>query len=868
MTNRSGSAANSHLSTASSVSRVSDGTGFYSPTVSEFGRAPPSAAAKAAVEELLKRHYKVLKSYLAPYLKDEAGNMRPTKARDKLLRLSATQFHELSTDVFDELLRREEDRKRPGGGVPPSLPAKTTFHPKRNQARQKLSTLPPDRFRQLATDVFYELERRIPRFATGDIDRPGSPTGSIASRGPSRQGGPPPGGMRGPPPNGYRGPPSAGMRSNGPPGPYSPTGEMVPPPRVDSRNRSGSVAQGGAPDMSRPKPQTFQSNTIVPNKSTMVEDDETDEEDDNASNLEKSISNNKRSTTGSSNANAQHQERLKEYESQVLELQERIQDLEERLGATEAEVQETKSREDDLVKEKKVWTEVKAELDTRIHASQQSLENLHAELEQSHHDRTQSESGLRAHTEQAVSDLQNELDEMRREMDLLRHQKQQQLQQIEQLQQAPPQQHSRALSTTTSNQEHFQQLQEELREQQALTEEVRTQALQFLQEMRLLSEQSEVALEREEHLRTQISNLEHENETWKGRYANAKTQIRSLRASSLGLGVRHESDHILRERHHLTSDDEDGADQPLLRQDGLVRDVDVTTYQMSIDELVHAGRDSDPELALQKAKFVIKAVRAIVKDIDGDHADIHSPNPSSSPISHLAPTTVNGSASGGSAGMNHPTALKAKISRDANRLVTAARTHATSHGLAPVSLLDAAASNLTASVVSLLKLVGIKPSPASELKHTSADFSPQEIHSNGHSYGENSSNHTMHGAGEPLGQGRYMDEDEIQPLHLQPRTFDAGMESPIIKDGYGGMGGLRIRKEPQEANQMGYQDQQRRESDESEAKAEGKGLGVNNGGGTTLGSGWFNMLKSPTLGHKSSMVESEGESDDERYDYA
>lgn len=40
--------------------------------------------------------------------------------------------------------------------------AREEFHPKRNQARQKLSTLPRTRFKDLASDVFFELERRFP----------------------------------------------------------------------------------------------------------------------------------------------------------------------------------------------------------------------------------------------------------------------------------------------------------------------------------------------------------------------------------------------------------------------------------------------------------------------------------------------------------------------------------------------------------------------------------------------------------------------------------------------------------------------------------------------------------------------------------
>ncbi|KAG5461100.1 MAG: hypothetical protein BJ554DRAFT_6756, partial [Olpidium bornovanus] len=44
----------------------------------------------------------------------------------------------------------------------PFLPVRDDFHPKRNQARQKLATLPTSRFKDLASDVFFELQRRCP----------------------------------------------------------------------------------------------------------------------------------------------------------------------------------------------------------------------------------------------------------------------------------------------------------------------------------------------------------------------------------------------------------------------------------------------------------------------------------------------------------------------------------------------------------------------------------------------------------------------------------------------------------------------------------------------------------------------------------
>lgn len=256
-----------------SIARSSIGTGLYAG--SESGRSRKDEQFEATLSE----HYVALKRYLASSLRDEKGNPRPNRARDKLLRLSSVQFQELSTDVFDELLRRQQSGRRtpnegtPDGGPPPFLLPKDTFHPKRNQARQKLSTLPPPRFRDLATDVFYELERRFPRFAGGEISRMGSPANSM--RGPPSRNGTPVNGSMGPR---IRRPSDASsitgysMRSesrSGPrPGPGMNGGLNIPP------------SPGLPPnDYGRPTPKTFQSNTIVPNKSTMVEDDETGGED-------------------------------------------------------------------------------------------------------------------------------------------------------------------------------------------------------------------------------------------------------------------------------------------------------------------------------------------------------------------------------------------------------------------------------------------------------------------------------------------------------------------------------------------------------------------------------------------------------------
>ncbi|KAF8515360.1 hypothetical protein BU17DRAFT_13682, partial [Hysterangium stoloniferum] len=83
--------------------------------------------------------------------------------REKLTRLTMQQFSGLSTDIYDELMRRKNNKTGNDFFVlVPFLPIRQDFHPKRNEARQQLATLLNPRFKDLATDVYFELNRRYP----------------------------------------------------------------------------------------------------------------------------------------------------------------------------------------------------------------------------------------------------------------------------------------------------------------------------------------------------------------------------------------------------------------------------------------------------------------------------------------------------------------------------------------------------------------------------------------------------------------------------------------------------------------------------------------------------------------------------------
>lgn len=221
-------------------------------------------------------------------------------------------------------------------------------------------------------------------------------------------------------------------------------------------------------------------------------------------------------------------------------------------------------------------------------------------------------------------------------------------------------------------------LQKELQEQEEVTEEVRREATAFLEQMRELTQSSEQAWEREEALHKKIDKLEEEVKEWKAKYARVKSQLRTIRAASMGLPLGPAAQTL-------------GKDGSFKDPNGLVKDIYVTKYQIAVDDLLRLARTAEASKVLDFVKNVIVATKAITQDIDDS-------SPSSDPNAE------------------QKMRLKVRVSATANSLITAAKNHATAEGLSPVSLLDAAAMHLTASIVELIKLVKIRPTPTEEIE--------------------------------------------------------------------------------------------------------------------------------------------------------
>ena len=121
--------------------------------------------------------------------------------------------------------------------------------------------------------------------------------------------------------------------------------------------------------------------------------------------------------------------------------------------------------------------------------------------------------------------------------------------------------------------------------------------------------------------------------------------------------------------------------------DGNIADIHVAAFQSGIDGLLTAARSSQPTGVLPAMKSVVEAITAIGEDVKTFEA---KPN-----------LDVDAS---------KLESLKHESTTRLSQLMQAARNHAMSSGLSPISLLDGAAGHLSANVVEIIKLLKIRRS--------------------------------------------------------------------------------------------------------------------------------------------------------------
>lgn len=356
---------------------------------------------------------------------------------------------------------------------------------------------------------------------------------------------------------------------------------------------------------------------------------------------------------------------IEDYQNQVRELREKLDGMEDAMKKKEEEMNtaldQERSRATATTLEKQEWSDIRLNLENKLAEAQNLNDSMKQELQRVRDDHEAETQRLRDEVAAAQS--------------------------------AQP---TRTIEPGTADSElqrENEELRHELREQQHVTEEVRREAQEFLQEMRILSQQSGSTYERQAELEKTIERLEQEVHEWRNRYARAKTQLRHMRSSSVGLGMEHDAAKHIREKGFVD-------------EHGLIKDVHVTKFQIAVDELLQRARADDPEKVIDAMKSVVVSVRRITKDIDG--AQNHDEDFA-----------------------QQQTKLKSKVSSTANSLITASKNFAAGAGMSPVSLLDTAASHLSAAIVDLLRLVKIRITPAEELDDEEEDGTMTPVDSSG-----------------------------------------------------------------------------------------------------------------------------------------
>jgi hypothetical protein len=189
--------------------------------------------------------------------------------------------------------------------------------------------------------------------------------------------------------------------------------------------------------------------------------------------------------------------------------------------------------------------------------------------------------------------------------------------------------------------------------------------------MKSLTSQQDSLFDTQTNSTREVSRLQAEIREWKTRYSQLKVQARSNASSMISSS-------------HLNSPIRmDLKSRLVATEDGVIEDGSISRFQNSIDELLAAARRDDGEV-LEIMTEVVKATRAISDDLKrfGNRDVEEDPKVRK---------------------------LTTRLSATANNLITATKNHASSQGISPVSLVDAAASHLTSTVVDLVKVVKMRP---------------------------------------------------------------------------------------------------------------------------------------------------------------
>ncbi|WVW81899.1 hypothetical protein I302_103898 [Kwoniella bestiolae CBS 10118] len=668
------------------------------------GLRPPvggSSDRKAESREIARVHWRALKEFLASWIEKESPTSRAS-AREKLTRLTKLQFQELSTDVYDELMRRiAVDNGEPEGNVP-FLPVREDFHPKRNQARQKLATLPKNRFQDLASDVFYELKRRYPEFEEQERQYDEPP--------------PAPGPTRPPYQHQHSSSQSLRDRTNPTPPPGALNARLVSSGSPHQRQGSRGMSQGS--HRSRPSrdqdaeildegrsrgpqanPMGTTSDVVVPNKSRLREEEIEvpyardsqlmDQRRSRTSSRPASRSSAGRESRASyTEGNDRDREREREKTPRANEELMSPASADDRVYYDRLSFSSNVTNKSKLVAAQNGWDEereqkLRAEYEFRIAGLDRKVVNAERERDEARRAET-SERERRLEWEEEVRGLKeraathaSSLRSLQHELDLAKDAVEAAKQRADQASRTAEEEIAQWRDRYDSLEDEYRRLEDEKanmegsssgpESRQAVTE-LKMELHTLVDELNALSMRNDELMSEREQDAMGMSEMEARVEEYKRKYDAVRIELRNLKATS-----------TLFVSKPLTDDHLPAS------ADGNIADTSVSAFQTAIDGLLQAARSSQPTGVLPAMKAIVEAITEIGEDVKAFEAN---PNLDVD-VSRLE-------------------SLKYESTNRLNSLMQAARNHAMASGLSPVSLLDAAAGHLSTNVVEIIKLLKIR----------------------------------------------------------------------------------------------------------------------------------------------------------------
>ncbi|WWC85905.1 uncharacterized protein L201_000775 [Kwoniella dendrophila CBS 6074] len=656
---------------------------------------------RAESREIARVHWKALKEFLATWIEKESPTSRAS-AREKLTRLTKLQFQELSTDVYDELMRRKAvDNGEPEGNVP-FLPVREDFHPKRNQARQKLATLPKNRFKDLASDVFYELKRRYPEFeeeqerqydepppAPGPTRPPYSQNSSSQSLRDRTNPTPPPGAL------------NARLVSSGSQHQRQGSRQLSQSSHRSrpSRDQDREVLDDGRGRGPQANPMGTTNDVVVPNKSRLREEEIEVPYARDSQMIDQRIS---RSSSRPASRSSAGRESRTSYNDQNLNERER-----EKTPRAENELMSPASADDrvyydrlsfssnvtnksKLAAAQNGWDEereqkLRAEYEFRIAGLDRKVVNAEKERDEARRAEN-AEKERRLEWEEEVRGLKERaathasaLRSLQHELDLAKDAVEAAKQRADQASRTAEEEIGQWRDRYDSLVNEYRRLEEEKShmegnsigpESHEAVSELKMELHTLVDELNALSMKNDELMSEREQDAVGMNDMEARVEEYKRKYDAVRIELRNLKATSTMFVSKPLTDD------HLPAS-----------ADGNIADTSVSAFQNAIDNLLQVARSSQPSGVLPAMKAIVEAITDIGEDVKTFEAQ---PNLDVD-VSRLE-------------------SLKYESTNRLHALMQAARSHAMASGLSPVSLLDAAAGHLSTNVVEIIKLLKIRRS--------------------------------------------------------------------------------------------------------------------------------------------------------------